>query len=134
MLLCGLAIAQDPVNPNEEAETVCEPIFRVNYAHDAQTMTIFYEDCEVNHGAVLGCCLCCGICGVSPWSNGGKRNMNYYSLVATDIYGKVIYQEDQLYDKPSELTVTGLNLEKGAYFLRMIKPGGETITHKFGVR
>ena len=122
--------AQDPVLPQEESEPVCEPFFRANYQIDAQTLTIFYEDCNEDVSGIYFCGFGCG--NMSEAELNMYENQSRYQLIATDLYGKVLYRASM--EKPHELSISGLNLEYGAYLLRMIKPSGESLTHKFGVR
>ena len=140
MLMGGFVLAQDPVIPEEEAieePTVCEPYLRVNYEHSTQALTIFYEDCDLTN-YYYGCFSWCGTVtrqemkAMEKERNRREAQANY-QLYITDLYGNMVYQYDS-YNKPTELVVTGVNLEAGAYVIYLRRPGAEPMTHKFGVR
>lgn len=133
MMLLGMAFAQDPVIPEDKVEdpTVCEPYLKANYTHDAQTLTIFYEDCDIV--SYVGCWF--GWCGTMT----EQERINYekltaYYLTVTNLSGHVVYKDLLPYGFEKELEINNLNLEAGAYLLLLKKPGGEVVTHKFGVR
>ena len=136
MLLGNILMAQDPELPTDDSaapHVECEPYLRVNYERNVQEMTIFYENCDIYDNLIyFGCGF--GFCGNTITEGLNKESLNIaYQVSVTDFYGRVVYQGTS-FEKPSRLVVSELNLEPGAYLLLMKKPGGEAITHKFGVK